>query len=401
VSIDFLAQAASMREDLVACRRDLHRYPELGFEEFRTSGIVAAELATLGLEVQTGIATTGVVGLLEGDGDGPTVLVRADMDALPIHEETGLDYASTVPGKMHACGHDAHVSIALGVARLISGYRSALKGRVKFVFQPGEEGMGGALAMIQDGVLENPRPDVTLGLHVWTGLEIGTVGVADGAIMSGSSTFQMVIRGRGGHAAMPYTTIDPVHCAGQVIMALHTLVGRKMDAMAGAVVLSVTGVRSSSDAFNIIPQEVEIRGTFRTFNAYTSEVLEQLIRSVTESVCASVGCSVNITVKHLTIPVVNDEQVTAQVREAFARVVGADALDDTVRTMASEDVAYLMDDVPGMYFFVGAGNRDQGITYGHHHPCFNIDEDALPLGVALMSSAVAWFVLPGYSHGAE
>jgi amidohydrolase len=390
-----------MQGDLVACRRDLHRYPELGFEEFRTSSIVAAELAALGLEVQTGIATTGVVALLEGEEDGPTVLVRADMDALPIQEETGLDYASVVPGKMHACGHDAHVAIALGVARLVSGYRNALKGRVKFVFQPGEEGMGGALAMIKDGVLENPRPDVTLGLHVWTGLEIGTVGVADGAIMSGSSTFDMVIRGRGGHAAMPYTTIDPVHCAGQVIMALHTLVGRKMDAMAGAVVLSVTGVRSSSDAFNIIPQEVEIRGTFRTFNAYTSELLEQLIRSVTASVCASVGCSVDITVKHLTIPVVNDEQVTAQVREAFTRVVGADALDDTLRTMASEDIAYLMDDVPGMYFFVGAGNRAQGITHGHHHPLFNIDEDALPLGVALMSAAVASYVLPGYSNGAK
>jgi amidohydrolase len=221
--------------------------------------------------------------------------------------------------------------------------------------------------------------------------------VAEGAIMSGSSVFKLTVKGRGGHAAMPYTTIDPVACSGQLITALHTLVGRKMDAMAGAVVLSITGVRTSSDAFNIIPQEVEIRGTFRTFNAYTSELLEQHIRSVSSAVCASQGCTVEMWVKHLTIPVVNDAEVTKRVRKAFGRVVEADQLDDTARTMASEDVAYLMDDIPGMYFFVGAANKDKGITYGHHHPRFNIDEDALPLSVALMSAAVADYVLPGNS----
>lgn len=395
--IDYKAQAQAMRDDLVACRRDLHQHPELAFEEVRTAGIVAAELNGLGMEVQAGIGKTGVVGILEGNGDGPTVLYRADMDALPIHEENDVEYQSKTPGVMHACGHDGHVSVALGVARLLAQHREQINGRIKFVFQPGEEGAGGALAMIDDGVMDDPEPDVTLGLHLWTPLQVGTVGVAEGAVMSGSSTFQLLVQGKGGHAALPYTTVDPVACAGQLIMALHTLVSRKMDAMAGAVVLSVTGVESSSNAYNVIPETVDIRGTFRTFNAYTSEMLEQHIRDVSESVCKSVGCTVDITIKHLTIPVMNDPEVTARMRSVFAGMVDdEEQLDTNARTMASEDISYMMDEIPGMYFFVGAGNHNEGLTYGHHHPRFNIDEDALPQAVALMAAAIGDYVI---DHG--
>jgi len=368
-------------------------YPELGFEEFRTSEIVADEVARLGLDVQTKVGRTGVVGLLEGQHDGPTVLVRADMDALPIQEQNAVDYISHTPGKMHACGHDAHMTIALAVARIMVAHRSQIRGRIKFMFQPGEEGHGGALEMIRDGVLKNPVPDVVLGLHVWTELPLGIVGVASGAIMSGSSVFTILVKGKGGHAAMPYKTIDPVACTGELIMALHTIVGRKMDAMAGAVVLSVTSVRTSSHAFNVIPQQVEIRGTFRTFNAYTSEIMEQHIQSVSLAVCASVGCEAQVTIKHLTIPLVNNVTVAKRVRKAMKRVVKPSALDQTVRTMASEDFSYLVDEIPGMFFFVGAANPDKGITFGHHHPCFNIDEDVLPLGVALMSASVAEYIM--------
>jgi amidohydrolase len=391
--MNFRAEAECLRDELVRRRRDLHMYPELGFEEHRTAGIVAEELRKLGLEVQTGVARTGVVGILEGESDGPTVLLRADMDALPIQEENDIPYRSTAAGKMHACGHDAHVTIALGVAKVLAQHRRQLAGRIKFVFQPGEEGLGGALAMIDAGVLDDPVPAVTLGLHVWADLPVGTVGVAEGAIMSGSSIFRLTIQGKGGHAAMPYTTIDPVACAGQLINALHMIVGRKMDAMAGAVVLSVTSVRTSSEAYNIIPQQVEIRGTFRTFNAFTSEMLEQHIRSVSQAVCAAGGCEVDVFVKHLTIPTVNDPEVAKRMRKAISSVVTADCQDDNYRTMASEDVSYLMDDIPGMYFLVGAGNKAKGISYGHHHPRFQIDEDVLPLGVALLSSAVADYVL--------
>ena len=394
MAIDFKSQAAALRDELVSRRRDLHRHPEMAFEEVRTAGIVVDELSRLGFEVQSGIGKTGVVGILEGSQDGPTVLYRADMDALPVSEDNDVDYKSHTPGVMHACGHDGHVAIALGVAKLMAAYRDQIAGRIKFVFQPGEEGAGGALAMIDDGVLENPVPDVTLGLHLWNPLPVGTVGIASGPVMSGSSTFQLVIRGHGGHAALPYTTIDPVVCSGQVIIALHTLVGRKMDAMAGAVVLSITSVESSSNGYNVIPESVEIRGTFRTFNAYTSELLEQHIRAMTEAVCQSMDCTADITIRHLTIPTVNDVDVTDRIRRVFADMVDADRLDVTARTMASEDISYFMDEVPGTYFFVGSGNIDKGYTYGHHHPRFDFDEDALPNAVALMAAALADYVIP-------
>ncbi len=393
-SIDFMAAANTLRDELIARRRDFHQHPELAFEEVRTASIIVDELRKLGITaIQTGIATTGVVAMLEGAQDGPTVLYRADMDALPIQEENTFDFVSKVPGVMHACGHDGHIAIALGVAKLMARHRDRIAGRIKFVFQPGEEGAGGALKMISEGVLDDPEPDVSLGLHLWTPLATGTVGVAEGAVMSGSSVFEITIRGSGGHGAMPHTTIDPVACSGQLITALHTIVGRKMDAMAGAVVLSVTGVRTSSYTHNIIPETVEITGTFRTFNAYTSEMLEQHIRGVSVAVCESVGCVADVRIRHLTIPVVNHHVVTERVQHVFGRLLGAEALDTTARTMASEDMSYFMDDIPGMYFFVGAGNKAKGITYGHHHARFDIDEDSLPLATGLMASALADYLL--------
>lgn len=390
---DFLDAAQALRDDLVACRRDLHRHPEVGFDVHRTAGVVARSLREAGLVVQTGVGGTGVVGLLEGAEDGPTVLWRADMDALPIQEENEVDYASVHPGAMHACGHDGHTAIALGTARLLAARLDRLKGRVKFMFQPAEEmGAGGALAMIRDGVLENPEPDVSLGLHLWNTLPVGTIGIASGATMSGSSFFNLTVHGQAGHAAMPHTTVDPVACTGQLISALHTIVGRKMNAMAGAVVLSVTSVETSSQAYNAIPAYVNVGGTFRTFNAYTSEMLEQHIRSVATSVSESMGCTVDIHIRHPNIPVVNDPDVMERVRSALLRVVDESAIVEE-RTMASEDVSYVLEDVPGVYFFLGSANAERGLDYAHHHPRFDFDEDVLPLGVALASSAIAEYTM--------
>jgi len=395
--IDFKAEADALFRDLVQQRRDFHRFPELAFKEHRTSQIIAKELSNLGLEVQTGVAKTGIVAILEGDQNGPTVMYRADMDALPIEETNELDYNSENHGVMHACGHDGHMTIALGIARVLAKHRDKIAGRVKFIFQPGEEGAGGALAMIRDNVLDDPEPDYVLGLHLWQPLQIGTVGVRVGAIMSGSSTFNITVKGKGGHAAMPHTTIDPVACSGQLITALHTIVGRKMDAMAGAVVLSVTGVKTSSYTHNIIPETVEITGTFRTFNAYTSELLDQHIRDVSHKVCESVSCEAHVVVKHLNIPTVNDETVIERAKKRFSRIIDEECLDDTAITMASEDVSFYLDEYPGAYFLLGSSNPAKGLTYGHHHPKFNFDEDVLPLGVALMSSAIADYVLPDES----
>ena len=391
--IDLLTFAEEMQDELVARRRAFHQFPEMGFEVSRTAGIVAEELERLGLEVQRGVGKSGVVGLLEGRYDGPTVLWRSDMDGLPINEDNEVDYRSQNPGIMHACGHDGHMTIALGVARILAHHRDQMHGRVKFVFQPAEElGAGGALAMIRDGILDEPEPDVSFGMHLWNPLPIGTVGVAAGATMSGGSFFNVKLTGRGGHAAMPHTTVDPVACTGQLITALNTLVGRRMNAMDGAVVLSVTSVETSSHAYNAIPEYVDIGGTFRTFNALTSELLDQHVRDVSQSVAESMGCGVEVSIRHPTIPVVNDPDVSERVKHAFARNVPHVRLDDTVRTMASEDMAFILEDVPGMYFFVGSSNDEKGLNYGHHHPRFDFDEDALILGVQLGTTAIAEYV---------
>jgi len=393
--IDFQAEAAALRDQLIATRRDFHQHPELGFEEKRTSSIVANELHSLGLTVHTEIGKTGVVGVLCGEHPGPTVMYRCDMDALPITEESEHSYVSRHPGVMHACGHDGHIAMALGIAKLMAARQAELYGNIIFVFQPGEEGRGGALAMIKDGLLDmEPQPDVVLGLHLWNPLPVGTIGVSAGAVMSGSSVFNITIQGRGGHAAMPHTTIDPVACAGQLITALHTLVGRRMNAMDGAVVLSVTGVNTSSFTHNIIPATVELTGTFRSFNAYTSELLEQHIRDVTRSVCESMSCIATTHVRHLTIPVVNNSEVVERATRAFTRVITPEQIDTHPHTMASDDVSYLLDEIPGLYFFLGGANQARGLTYGHHHPRFDFDEDALPLGVALVCSAIGDYLLP-------
>ncbi len=390
--IDFKTEAEALRDELVARRRDFHRHPELGFEEVRTAGIVAEELARLGMEVQTGVGRTGVVGLLEGDQDGPTVLVRADMDALPIQEENTSEYASSVPGKMHACGHDGHTAIALGVARLLSQHRSHIAGRVKFVFQPAEEIAGGAKAMVADGVLRDPRPDVSVGLHLWNGMPLGRLGVADGPVMAGSSEFVLRITGKGGHAASPHLTIDPVVCAAQVITAFQTIASRSVNPLDSAVV-SATYLRAGT-AFNVIPQDVEVRGTIRIFRLEVRDLVERRMHEISQGIAGAMGCTAELNIIHQLLPVVNHPEVGARLRGLFRRFVGDEGLDMTERTMGAEDVGLLMDDVPGMYFFLGAKVPDQEVYYGHHHPRFDFDENALPLGVALLSAAVAEYVLP-------
>jgi amidohydrolase len=389
--IDFKAEAEKLREELVARRRDFHKYPELGFEEVRTAGIVAQELTRLGLEVQTGVGKTGVVGLLEGGREGPTILVRADMDALPIQEENGFEYASANPGKMHACGHDGHTAIALGVVKLLSEHRDEIAGRIKFVFQPAEEIVGGAKAMVDDGVLSDPRPDVTLGLHLWNRSPLGWVGVGDGPVMAGASVFKLVIRGKGGHGASPHLSIDPVVCAAQLITAFQTIVSRNLNPLDNAVV-SVTKLQAGT-ATNIIPEEVELQGTIRTFKSEILDLVKRRMEELSNAIARGMGCSASLTITDGTRPVSNNPEVAERVRKALGRVVSPDGFDQTERTMGAEDVGFFMDDIPGMYFFVGAEVPNQKEYYGHHHPRFDFDENALPLSVALMSAAVAEYVL--------
>ncbi|MBW4436117.1 MAG: amidohydrolase [Pleurocapsa minor GSE-CHR-MK-17-07R] len=389
---DFKSLAYALEEDLVAVRRDFHRHPETAFEEVRTAGIVAGVLADLGMEVQTGVGRTGVVGILEGAHDGPTVLVRADMDALPIREENSVDYVSTTGGKMHACGHDGHTSIALGVARILAGLRDDIHGRVKFVFQPAEEVGRGAQAMVSDGVLEDPRPDYSVGLHLWNSLPVGTVGIAPGPVMAGASTFIIRIQGRGGHAASPHQSIDPVICAAQIVMGLQSIISRNVDPFESGVI-SVSVVKAG-ETHNVTPQSAEMIGTMRYFKDDVRDLMVRRMREVTEHTAMAMGCTAELVVTPMTFPVVNDPQVTATLSRKFGDIVGPDQLDAGVRTMGAEDVGLFMRDIPGTYFFVGARDATADAYYPHHHPRFTIDEASLPLGAALLVTAVAAYVIP-------
>jgi amidohydrolase len=391
-TIDFTAQAEALRDELIARRRDFHMHPELAFEEVRTAGIVAQELGVLGLEVQAGVGKTGVVAILEGDHDGPTVLVRADMDALPILEENQNDYVSQSPGIMHACGHDGHTTIALGVAKLLSQQRHKIAGRIKFVFQPAEEIVGGARAMIADGVLQDPRPDVTLGLHLWNSMPLGKLGVADGPVMAGSSVFTLKITGKGGHAASPHQGIDPVVCAAQIVMAFQSIVSRNQDPLDSAVI-SVTWFHAGT-AFNVIPQDVELRGTMRFFKLDVRDLVDRRMDEISTGIAQAMGCSADLKIEHNVLPVINNPEITGRVRNLFRQYVGDAGLNTDERTMGAEDVGLFMDDIPGTYFFLGAAVPNQEAYYGHHHPKFNFDENALPLGVALLSAAIADHILP-------
>lgn len=390
--VDFRREAEASRDTLIARRRDFHRHPELAFHEVRTAGIVANILNTLGLEVQTGVGKTGVVAILEGAHDGPTVLVRADMDALPILEENQIDYVSTQAGKMHACGHDGHMAIALSLAEWFSGHRDQMAGRIKFVFQPAEEIGQGARAMVADGVLSDPRPDVSIGLHLWNSLPVGKLGVADGPTMAGALTFNIKVTGKGGHAASPHRDIDPVVAAAHLVTALQSIVSRNIDPFESAVI-SVTSIHAG-EAYNVIPQYAELKGTIRYFQNEVLELVLTRMQECVEFVCKGLGCTGEFVSSPMTLPVVNNANVGAKLRKRFEGIVGSAGLDTTVRTMGAEDMGEFMTDVPGMFFFVGAADMTADAYYAHHHPRFSIDEEALPLGLALLSSAVAAYVMP-------
>lgn len=384
-------RAGALRERLITWRRDFHRHPELAFEERRTAGIVASHLASLGWEVKTEVATTGVVGLLCGSRPGPTVMFRFDMDALSITEETGAGYSSTVRGKMHACGHDGHVAMGMGLAQLLIEHRGELKGSVKLVFQPAEEGGNGAERMIQAGVLEFPRPDVVVCCHLWSLTPVGTIDVCDGPVMAACDDWQATVTGRGGHAAMPDTTVDPVVIAAHIVTALQSIVSRNVSPQDPGAVVTVSSIHGG-ESFNVIPAQVEIRGTLRTFLPSTRELVVRRVGEVVDAIATGLGGSADLDVRFLTPAVVNDPAVAETISAAAAAVVGADHVTCTVHTMGSEDAAYYLSQVPGCYFFIGARNEKLGITAAHHNPRFDIDEESLVLGLAVLGEVAGRYL---------
>lgn len=373
-------------EDIVALRRDFHAHPELGFEEVRTSGIVAARLRELGLEVHENVGKTGVIGILRGALDGPCVLVRADMDALPILEENEWAWKSRFNGTMHACGHDAHTATGLTVARLLAQDRANLRGIVKFMFQPAEEGLGGAGRMIEDGLLDDPKPDFALALHVWSDIEVGKIAVKSGPVMASADRFSARIIGKGGHGAMPHQTVDPIVIASQIVLALQTTISRNIKPLDAGVV--TIGKVSAGSAFNVIPGEAHLEGTVRTFDETVRALLERRCREIVEELPPVFGARGEFHYQREYPPTVNDAGIVERVRPAFERVVGHENVVEFEPTMGAEDMSLVLQQVPGCYFFVGGRNEAIGAVYPHHHPKFNIDETALFIGAQAMTEAV-------------
>ncbi|MGH7608121.1 MAG: M20 metallopeptidase family protein [Gemmatimonadales bacterium] len=370
------------RGSLLATRRDIHQHPELGFEETRTAALVADRLRGLGYAVTTDVGRTGVVGLKAGAGQ--CVLIRADMDALPIEEETAAPYRSRHPGRMHACGHDGHVAIGLEVARRLAG--SPLPGAVKFVFQPAEEVSNGAQAMIEDGVLERPRVDAAFGLHLWNNLPVGTVAVTDGPMMASVDQFEITVLGRGGHAGAPHQTVDPVLVAAHVVTALQSLVARRRNPLEDAVV-SVTAIHAG-DAFNVIPGRADLRGTVRTFGGRFWDEAPRLVDETARGIAAAFGARADVRYQRLSGRLVNDTRMAGMMREVAAAVVGSDHVRTDVRTMGGEDMSFFLDRVPGCFAFVGSAPRDGADASPHHSATFDIDEDSLAIGADLLARTV-------------
>lgn len=388
-----LQKAQILFETTQNIRRDLHRFPELGFQEYRTAGVISKELLEMGLEVTSGIAETGVVASIPGARPGKTVMLRFDMDALPVTEETGASYASQNAGVMHACGHDGHVAIGLTAARILNDLRDELAGTIKLIFQPAEEGLGGAERMIAGGVLEQPRPDIALGLHLWNEKPIGWFGLTPGPIMAAAEVFEIELTGKGGHGALPHLAVDPVTAASQIVLGLQTIVSRNVSPLQSAVV-SVTMIRGG-ETFNVIPARVYLKGTIRTFDLDIRSLVLRRFDEIVQGIANAAGCNVRVDLKSLTPAVMNSPQITQRVIQVAEQLFPTGEIVTDFRTMGSEDMAFFLNEVPGCFFFVGSANYDEHLDAPHHHPRFDFDEKALPLGAALISAATVSFLSQG------
>ncbi|MGC4108345.1 MAG: amidohydrolase [Thermomicrobiales bacterium] len=386
-----VAEVDELLPGVVADRRWLHEHPELGFHETETAAFVLQRLESLGVEdIRTGVGGTGVTALVRGiktsANPGKVLMLRADMDALPILEENAVEYVSQNPGVMHACGHDAHTAMLLATARLLMERRSEFSGAVKLLFQPAEEAHpGGAIGMIRDGALENPHVDASLGLHVMSDVPTGKIGVQESFGTSNSDRFTIFVKGKGGHASAPHNTVDPVIIGSHIIVALQNLVSRETDPMEPAV-LSVTA-NLAGEAFNVIPDSAEIRGTVRTYSGEVQDHLERRMAEVVEGIAKALGGSATLDYRRGYPCLPNDAGMAAIVRAAAIEVVGEDDVFEPPMGMGGEDYAYFAQAVPACFFWVGVRNDEKGLNWPHHHPRFDIDEDGMAAGIATMVAA--------------
>ncbi len=391
------AAVAAIEPKVVAWRRDIHQHPELGNREFRTSALVAEHLKGLGFDVKTGVAHTGVVGTLVGGRPGPVIALRADMDALPVTERVDLPYASKVRstyngqevGVMHACGHDAHVAILMGVAEVLAARRASIPGTIKFFFQPAEEGAppgeeGGAELMVREGVMDNPKVEALSGLPAYAALERGRVAYRPGGARASAESFRIIIKGKQAHGAYPWSSVDPIVTATQVVMGLQTIVSRNVELTEGAAVVSVGrisgGVRS-----NIIPEQVELEGTLRALNDPTRTLLRERVRAVATQIAGAMGATAEVTVPDgVAYPVTfNDPDLTARMLPSLQRAAGAEKVLLRPAVTGAEDFSFFAQEAPGLFVFLGGRDpaTPEAQAPGHHTPEFQIDDRGLDLGV--------------------
>jgi amidohydrolase len=392
---DLRESAEEIAPGVIADRRYLHQHPELGFHEENTARLVAERLRALNLDdLQTGIAVTGVVGILRGGkGPGKTVLLRADMDALPITELNDVPYKSENPGAMHACGHDAHTAMLLGAARVLARRRDAFAGTIKFLFQPSEEAnAGGAAPMIEAGVMENPHVDAAFGIHVGSNIPAGKVAVLGGPVNAAADSARVTIRGLGGHAARPQMAIDPIVIGAHCIVALQSLVSREVNPLSPAVI--TVGTLHAGTVSNVIPEDAHFEATVRTFDEQTRALLAERIPQVVRGICETFRATADVEYRLGYPPLVNNAAMAALVKSVALDVVGPERVQDSEPGMGAEDMSYFLNAVPGAFYRLGVRNEATGKTYGHHHPRFDIEEDALATGVA-MHAAVALRYLGG------
>ncbi|WP_324735340.1 amidohydrolase [Thermococcus sp. SY098] len=366
-------EALKIKDQIIAWRRDFHMYPELKYEEERTSKIVEEHLREWGYKIKR--IGTGIIADI-GEGD-KRIALRADMDALPVQEENEVPYKSKIPGKMHACGHDAHTAMLLGAAKIIAQYEDKLQNGVRLIFQPAEEGGNGALKMIEAGALEGV--DAIFGIHVWMDLPSGVFGIREGPLLAGAGTFSIKIRGKGGHGAAPHETVDPIPLAAHAILAFQTIVSRNLNPIETGVV-SVCAVQGGT-AFNIIPEEVEMKGTHRFFSEEVRKLIEKRMDEILRGLTSAHGATYELDIKELVPPTINHPRMAEFVRR-IALKYGM-SVGEVAKSMGAEDFAYYLQKVPGMFIPLGIRNEKKGIVYPHHHPRFDVDEDVLYLGTAL------------------
>ncbi|MBM4346826.1 MAG: amidohydrolase [Deltaproteobacteria bacterium] len=379
-----------MKDWLVEIRRTIHMHPELGFEEVQTSKLVSGWLERFGFEVKTGIARTGVVGVLRGKSPGKTVAIRADMDALPMEEANKVPYASKIKGKMHACGHDAHVTILLGVAKFFSAIPEQVRGNIKWVFQPAEEGGGGGRVMVEEGVLENPKVDAAFAAHVFPLFPVGKVGVYEREGLAAADKFIIKMIGKGGHAAMPHLTKDPIIATGHLITQIHSIVSRNINPLESGVI--TIGKVSGGTANNIIPDEVELWGTVRSLTPQIREELKTRLEQVTQGVAQSFGVDCRFDFEYGYPVLLNDPAMSKLVASACSKGIGEENVEIVKPSMGGEDFAYFLEKVPGAFFRLGIRNEEKGIIHPYHSSLFDIDEEVLPFGVEMFVRIIDQFL---------